>query len=352
MKLVSLRRLPILASSLLLSSFAVATQAQSVQGLPQSSPRAATEQTLGVTEVRVDYHRPAVRGRTLWGGIVPYDQVWRAGANDNTTISFSTPVSIEGRLLPAGTYGLHMIPTQSAWTIAFSNNSTSWGSFSYQQDEDALRVRVTPIDAPHTEQLTYRFDAVSNDEATLSLDWGELRVPIRIAVDTLELTLEEIRNQLRHLPRFSWQGWASAAAYCQQNDFNHEEAMTWIDRSIQMDENFVNLSTKAFLQLQTGDSEADATLARALTLGNENQINNAGYQLLFSGQTEQALRLFRANLESHPESWNAHDSLAEGLARAGQTEEARAHYGHARAMAPETQYQRIDQAIAHLEEAD
>src|SRR6187401_3267360 len=129
-----------LCVSLLVSAVAAA------QGLtgPNASPAASVSQTIGLTDIAVTYHRPATNGRKIWGGLVPYDQVWRAGANQNTTISFSTPVTVNGTKLAAGTYGLHMIPTASQWTVIFSNESGAWGSFSYDQKEDAARITATP----------------------------------------------------------------------------------------------------------------------------------------------------------------------------------------------------------------
>ena len=112
--------------------------------LPRPSQHAVITQRIGITDVTINYHRPMVNKRKVWGGLVPYGQVWRAGANENTTIKFTDPVTVEGKPLPKGTYGLHMIPGENEWTVIFSNNSTSWGSFTYDQAEDALRVTVKP----------------------------------------------------------------------------------------------------------------------------------------------------------------------------------------------------------------
>ena len=123
---------------------------------PEPSPAATVTQTVGLTELKINYHRPAVGGRKIWGGLVPYGEVWRAGANENTTITFSSPVKIGGKPLAAGTYGLHMIPTTKQWTVIFSNVSSAWGSFTYDEKEDALRVTVTPQPAEgFVERLSY-----------------------------------------------------------------------------------------------------------------------------------------------------------------------------------------------------
>src|SRR5688572_28068888 len=152
---------------------------------PEPSPRAHVEQSVGLTEIAVTYHRPAVDGRKVWGALVPYGEVWRSGANENTTISFSSDVKIGGKPLRAGKYGLHTIPTAKEWTVIFSTANTSWGSFTYDQKEDALRVTVTPRPlTAHEERLSYRFDEPSNTKVTLTLAWEKLAVPIAIEVDT------------------------------------------------------------------------------------------------------------------------------------------------------------------------
>ena len=143
---------------LLLISMAHAQSA--ILDLPRASQHAVVTQRIGITDVTINYHRPVVNKRKVWGGLVPYGDVWRAGANENTTIAFSDPVSVEGKTLPKGTYGLHMIPGENEWTVIFSKNSTSWGSFTYDQKEDALRVAVKPQSTDFHEALTYDFDDV------------------------------------------------------------------------------------------------------------------------------------------------------------------------------------------------
>ena len=136
-------------------------------------------QRIGITDITINYHRPLIKGRKVWGGLVPYGQPWRAGANENTTISFSDPVTIEGQPLAAGTYGLHMIPTETDWTIAFSKTNTAWGSFTYDKAEDALRVTVKPAASDFHEALTYDFDDLGPDSTVVTLRWEKLAVPFR-----------------------------------------------------------------------------------------------------------------------------------------------------------------------------
>src|SRR5207237_10431618 len=157
-------------------------QSQTALDLPYASQAAQVKQRVGVTDITITYHRPVVNGRKIWGGLVPTGQVWRAGANENTTIEFSTPISVEGKALPAGTYGLHMIPTADTWTVIFSKMATAWGSYTYDQKEDALRVTVKPRPTEMEEALEYEFEDLKPDSATLTLKWEKIAVPVKIAV--------------------------------------------------------------------------------------------------------------------------------------------------------------------------
>jgi hypothetical protein len=181
---------------------------------PEPSMAASVGQTVGLTEIKVSYHRPAVNGRKIWGELVPFGEVWRAGANENTTVSFSSPVKIGGKPLAAGTYGVQMIPTAKDWTVIFSSMSTAWGHYGYNPKEDALRVSVTPqpLDA-FVERLEYDFDASSENGATLALKWEKLKVPVKIDVDTPAVVMASMRSELRGIAQFTWQPWNQAARY-------------------------------------------------------------------------------------------------------------------------------------------
>ncbi len=174
---------------------AATCSAQSTQlTLPLQSQRAQVTQRIGITDITITYHRPLVNGRKIWGGLVPYGQVWRAGANENTTISFPTDVMIEGKPLAAGTYGLHMIPTEGDWTVIFSKMHTAWGSFSYKEDEDALRVAVKPRPADMHNALLYDFDQLTPDSAEVVMSWDKLAVPFKVSVNlaqTVEASLQQ-----------------------------------------------------------------------------------------------------------------------------------------------------------------
>ena len=146
------------------------------------SPKASVMQTVGFTDVTIDYSRPGVKGRTIWGALVPYNKVWRAGANEATTINFSTDVTIEGKSLPAGKYGFFTIPNKDSWTIIFNKVADQWGAFQYNEAEDALRVTVKPESNNFQEWLAYTITKTGDKSAVVSLEWEKLKVPFKIEV--------------------------------------------------------------------------------------------------------------------------------------------------------------------------
>src|ERR1700751_628923 len=213
--------------------------------LPRISQHGVTTQTIGISTVTIDYSRPLAGSREVWGKTVPYGKVWRAGANENSTITFSDDVTIEGKPLPAGTYGLHMIPDKDQWTIIFSKDSTSWGSFSYDEKEDALRVTVKPHPAEMFEQLAYPFEDVKPDSAVATLRWEKRAVPFQIGVDVKAVVLRSIKNELRNVGGFTWGGFDGAAQWCLDNNYELEQAMKWEETSIQGEPRFENWETKS-----------------------------------------------------------------------------------------------------------
>ena len=339
------------------AAFVLGTGSTLAQGpplsLPDASPAASVSQTIGLTNVTISYHRPAVNKREIWGKLVPYEEVWRAGANMNTTIAFSSPVTIGGKTLPAGTYGLHMVPTKADWTIILSANFSNWGSFSYEVKDDVLRFRVSPRPAEFEERLDYRFENVSENSATAILHWEKLEVPFAIDVDTKAVTFESLNKELHGLAQFFWQPWNQAAQWCVRNDYKLDQALVWADKSISMQAAFPNLRTKAAILEKKGDAkQADELRARALKLATEADINTLGYQLLQQQKTDEAIAMFRKNVKDHPDSWNCYDSLGEGLAAKGDTKAAIDNYAKALSMAPdEANKKRISGILARLKAA-
>ncbi|HEX8096838.1 MAG TPA: DUF2911 domain-containing protein, partial [Pyrinomonadaceae bacterium] len=171
-------------------------QAQSaLLNMPDASQHARVTQRIGITDITIDYHRPLVRGRKIFGGLQAYGQVWRAGANYNTTIEFSDLVTVEGQPLPKGVYGLHLIPGETSWVVIFSKNSTSWGSFTYDKAEDALRVTVKPQSIENHEALSYDFDDPGPNSALITMRWERVAVPFKVEVNTPEIVRQSLRNQ-------------------------------------------------------------------------------------------------------------------------------------------------------------
>lgn len=327
--------------------------AQPTLDLPQASQMAEVKQRIGYTDITVLYHSPQVNKRKVWGDLVPYGQVWRAGANENTIITFTDDVTINGSPLAAGTYGLHMIPGENEWQVIFSKNHTSWGSYFYKKEEDALRVSVKPEPCEYHEWLDYTFTERSEAMAKLALCWEKVRVPISIGVDVHTIALRHIREQLRGMPAFGWHGWEEAAQYCITNKINYDEALKWINRSIQVEENYTNLAAKARLLTLMGNStEAAETKKKMITkldVATETQINAYGYELMNSDHdVPMALEVFKLNVKKHPESWNAHDSMGEAYAAAGDKKQSLSSYKTALAKAPEDQKARIQKIISSM----
>jgi hypothetical protein len=345
--------------NLLLQSFVLlfsvtATMAQSaLLDIPRDSQHATVLQKVGITDIKVNYHRPLVKGRQIWGKVVPYDAVWRAGANENTTISFSDPVNVEGKPLEAGTYGLHMIPGQSDWIVIFSKNSTSWGAFTYKQDEDALRVTVKPQPAEFHEALAYDFDDVKDDSAVLTLRWEKLAVPVKIGVNTKELVQANLHKQLRGFAQYTWDGWDDAANYLLANKLNMDEALNYCDRSIQVEERFDNLYTKSKVLTAIGrKDEADKTLTTALAKANALQMHSYARQLQIDGQNEKAFAIYRENAKKNPDAWIVHMGLGRMYSAQGDYANAAKEMRVALAGAPEPNKAFLQNFVKRLDSKD
>jgi hypothetical protein len=271
-----------------LALVAVSAHAQRLT-TPLASPHARVEQTVGITDLAVDYHRPAVAERPIWGALVPYGEVWRAGANENTVFETSTDLVVEGEPLPAGRYGLHVIPTEGDWTVIFSTVADAWGSYSYRPEEDALRVAVTPREAPMGERLAYRFDEPGEDAVEMVLHWEELEIPVRIAIDTPGAVLAQMERERRGVSGFYAEAWDQIAAYALDHGRRTEEALAWADRSIELGPGFSNRMTKAALLDALGRaSEADALREAAYAEASEEDIRAYARSRRRAGKPDQA----------------------------------------------------------------
>jgi len=269
--------------------------AQSDLKLPDVSQAAEVKQRIALTDITIKYHRPLVNGRKIWGGLVPYGKVWRAGANENTTIEFSDPVSVEGKPLDKGTYGLHMIPNADSCTVIFSKTNTGWGSYSYDQKDDALRVDVKPKPLAQSEEaLEYEFENLKPDSTAVTLKWEKLGVPFTVSINDADQTLQNIRAQMKGAGQFAWQAPDQAAQFCLTKKTNLDEALRWADLSIQNEERFENLSTKAdILKALNRQDEAKKTWDQALGKAAAPQLYTYGRQLQNQKKGAEAMEIFK-----------------------------------------------------------
>lgn len=302
---------PLVLLSALLPAASLCYAQTIMLNLPRQSQHAVVTQRIGITDITVNYHRPLVNGRQIWGKVVPYGEVWRAGANENTTLTFTDPVTIEGQALDKGTYGLHMIPGENQWTVIFSKISTAWGSFSYKQDEDALRITVKPEAAEFHEALTYDFDDVKADSAVITLRWEKVAVPFKVGVNVNDIVEASIHRQIRGLNQYYWEGWDDAAGYFLANKTNLEEALKDEDQSIKVEERFDNLLNKSRI-LEAMGRKDDATAARnqALEKASAQQLYFYGRQLQGEKKQEEAFALYRSNSKKYPDYWTSHVGMA------------------------------------------
>ena len=236
--------------------------------LPRVSPRASASQTVGVTDITITYSRPGVKGRVIWGDLVPYGKVWRTGANEATTIAFADDVTIDGHALAAGRYSLATIPTPETWTVIFNKVADQWGMYTYKEAEDALRITVKPRPAPFTEWLTFGFPELTPDSAVVAMTWEKLEVPFTVKVDVVATTVAKARTAVAAAPVDDWRTPYRAAAFLIEHDADMGDAQSWLERSIMVKETFANLGLKARVLAKSGDFKGAAgTGKRAVELG-------------------------------------------------------------------------------------
>ncbi|NNE34798.1 MAG: DUF2911 domain-containing protein [Rhodothermales bacterium] len=354
-----------LVVALLVASSTPAISVAQVLGLPDRSPAASVYERVGVTDIKIKYHRPAVRDRQIWGNVVPYGLApalgffgngkpypWRAGANDNTTIYFEHDVLVEGQPLSAGKYALYMIPSESDWTVVFNEDHSSWGSFFYEEERDVLHVTVIPVEGPFQERMGFAFQNQDDSGGvTIALAWENLVVPFRVQVaDYQQTVLASLDAELKGRPGLTPASWAAAVNYCTRTAETDDICVAWADVAIQRNPGFNSQVAKADLLRQRGDEVAsNEAIEAAMASANENELNIYGYQLMQRGEIDRAIAVFTQNVERHPESWNVYDSLAEGYANKGDAQRAITYYSKALEMvADDGQKDRIRGALSNL----
>ena len=342
----SLQRIVSLAC---LFALPIVSRAQGLD-LPRVSQHAKVTQRIGITDITIDYSRPLVNGRKIWGALEPYGKVWRAGANENTTIEFSDPVRVEGKPLAQGTYGLHMIPGEKEWTVIFSKNHTSWGSFTYDPAEDALRVTVTPQTSELHEALTYDFENPKPDSTVIAMRWEKVAVPFKVDLSVDQIVQASMKNQLRGAPKWTWLGWDEGANYLLAHKVALDDALKYADTSITTEERFDNLITKAnVLDALNRKNDSAPLRKKALAMANPVQLHSYGRQLQTEGKQDQAFEIFRMNMKKNPDHWLAHNEKARIASAQGNYDGAVKEMKLAMAGAPDQYKSLIEPLVRRLE---
>lgn len=247
----------------LLCLFAVPAFAQ--LKLPSLSPEAKVVQTVGLTTITIDYSSPAVKGRKIWGALVPLDKPWRAGANKATNITFSQPVVIGDKELAAGTYGFFAIPGAASWTLILNKEADLWGSNGYKPENDVVRVTVKPSAIPNRERLSYQVTNFTNDTANIDLEWEKVRATLPVKLKTTEQANANIKAAMDG----AWQPMTNAARYALEAK-DYANALVYVDKSIALQETWLNLWVKAQALAATGKKAEALPLAqKAQELGNQ-----------------------------------------------------------------------------------
>jgi tetratricopeptide (TPR) repeat protein len=326
---------------------------------------------VGVTDIEINWNAPGVKGRegNIWGtSIAPYGftvlgygsyvaSPWRAGANESTTISFSTDVTINGKPLPAGTYGFFIALYPDSCTLIFNRNTAGWGSYFYKSDLDVLRVttRQQKDLKESKERLDYTFSNQTDRSVEVALEWEKWRIPFKVEVDLLNTTLASIRSQLSGAMGFDPPGLEAAAAWCLQNNVNYEEALGWInvvvDPNLGRVTTFHALSTKAGLLAKLNKKEeADKIMQAALENANVNEMHSYGRQLLAEKRVKEAMVVFEKNHKKYKGAWPTNGGMMRGYSAMGDLKKALEYARLALAQAPNEENKKfLEQAVKTLE---
>lgn len=331
--------------------------------------KASVTEQIGLTNVSIQYNRPGVKGREgkIWGQLVHTgftDQgfgsskaaPWRAGANENTIFDFSRPVKIDGQSLPAGKYGFFIAYGPEESTLIFSKNATSWGSYFYDDKEDALRIKVKPQTLDKSvEWLKYEFSNETENSATVALQWEKLSFPFKIEVDYINDQLASFRQELRTEKGFIWESWNQAAQWCLQRNVNLEQALLWADSATSTnfggDKSFGAWSVKAQLLEKLGRSgEAAEVIKSSLVFAGMNELHQYGRLLLQQKKPKEALEVFQANYKKYPNTFTTLIGLMRGYSANGDYKNALKYGNQALPLSPANQKAGVEGMVQKLKE--
>jgi hypothetical protein len=277
--------IPAVLAASIASGWAMSSPAVADVKVPRVSPNATVTQTLGVTDLTVTYSRPGVKGRVIWGGLVPYDKPWRTGANEATTLTTTDEVQFGGKTLPAGKYALVTIPGKDEWTVALNSESDLWGAFEYKPEKDVLRIQVTPTAADPQEWMEFTFEDLTSNSAKLVLRWEKLQLAVPITQDVNARVLAGARTSMTALDSDAWREPFQAAQFCFNNDVALDEGRAWLDRSLRARENYSNLTLLARWQMKTGHKPlAIAAARKAIAAGKASteKVDTSGTEKLLA----------------------------------------------------------------------
>lgn len=337
------------------------------------SPAAVAEQTVGIATIKIAYSRPSVissdgidRTGKIWGELVPYDFnfrpaaskgkpiPWRAGANENTTIELSHDARLEGQPLKAGKYGLHVaVHEKEGAMIILSNKTDGWGSFSYDERDDALRVEVKTNKIGQTERLLYSFPKVDKTFAVVALDWEKKRIPFKVEFDVHGIMLGNFREYLSDTTGLKWRDYNQAAGYCADNNVGLTDGMNWIEQSIALEESYTNLSTKSALLMAQGnveEAEKIKNVALEHATATANDYYSYGTSLIKMNKPDKAMEIYQRLSQRWPDDWLTAHGLARGYSAKGDYKKALEYEIEALAKAPEGNKGFIESAIITLKQ--
>ncbi|HET7001346.1 MAG TPA: DUF2911 domain-containing protein [Puia sp.] len=315
----------------------------------EASPAASVSQTVGISVISVNYSRPSIRGREVWGSLVPYgwdkngsviglESPWRAGANENTVLHLSHDAMVEGTKVPAGNYGLFFIINKdNTGELILSKEYKSWGAFRYDPKDDQMRAKINIRDVTeNVEKLYYSFDSVSRTTAELDLNWAKKQFPVKIEFAVDKIVMENSADLLKGQTGFYPQNLNAAANYSLAHNADTAQGMQWANRVLAGNpKNYTALAIKAGFLKNAGDSVASAKILHdAIPFANDGELNAYGYQLLGEKKYTEAIDVLKLNTVKNPDNPNTWDSLGEAYALAGDKKNAITNFKKALSMNP------------------